>query len=420
MRRIIITLLSVLFALLAATPSLADTVRLKDGRVIEGEITREGDAFIYITYKIGDLERSELILRTAIKSIDRDKKETGATPTPAPRPAGGPDVSPAAPRAPPGAASPNDYPSNRCKIAFITLEDQVGPFMNADALKKSIKLLSDDDPDIVVLRVNSGGGALTEVQKLSDVIEKEIKPKYRVVAWVESAISAAAMATFTLEEIYMKKEGNIGAATAFSMRGARAIAVKGEALEKVLRQMQRISQRGNHDPLIMRAMEVPSNLSIDIDENGKIHWRSDLDGQFIVSTENQILTFNSIDAVKYGLARGVADNKDDLASELGCKDWVEVGLDADAYQREFRDNVRQANVRAGELLRKMNIALNAGNFSRARAFLGQLRGWVRRAPSLEFYGAPTVGVPPLTREFFEQVQEKIDEIAKNQQQRSRR
>ncbi len=421
MKRTLITTLALLIALFACLPSIADTVHLKDGRVIEGIITRESDDFIFITYKIGDLERSEILLRSKIRSIDRDD-----TPSPDPAPAK-PAPSPASAPKPQTSDASNsriiassEIPSTTRKLAFITLEEEVGPFMNAKALSKSVKLLEDDNPDIVVLRINSGGGSLSEIFKLSDVIEKEIKPNYRVVMWIESAISAAAMTAITCEEIYMMKEGNIGAATAYTYTRGRAKAIEGENLERIFRMMREISRRGNHNPLIMHAMEVPSDLSCDIDGNGKITWRDDLGGQYIVSTDSQILTFNSIDAVKYQLAKGAADNKDELAHMLGFDDWVEVGLDADAYQQEFRENVKQAQVRAGELLQKMNIALGAGNTGRARAFLGQLRGWVRRAPSLEEYGVPGAGIPPLTKEFFNEVEEKISDTAKKQQERRRR
>ena len=410
-----------IIALLAtlALPLVAwgDKVHLKDGRVLDGEISREGDDFLYITYKIGDLERTEFVLRVNIERIERDDDAADA-PAPA-TPADSKDTSPA-PKSSPQQTKPrslDNLPPGTRKIAFITLEEMVGPFMNAEALKKSVEMLADDEPDIVVIQINSGGGALIEVQKLSDAIQYDIKPKYRVVAWIESAISAAAMTAFTCEEIYMMKEGNIGAATAFSQQGGTARAMKGEQLAYLLKEQEKITRRGKHEPLVMRAMQVPTDLSCDIDANGKVTWRNDLDGQYIVSTDQQILTLNSIDSVRYGLARAIADSKNELATALGCTEWIEVGLDADEYQQQFRENVQTAQVRAVELWQKMNIALEAGNVGRARSYHGQLRGWVRRAPSLETYGAG--GLPPLTPEFFRQVEEQIDELVKKQTSRRR-
>jgi len=409
--RIRTLILAAIAAACLAVPALAlDKVHLKDGRVLEGEITREGDGYLYITVRVGSLQRAEFVLKANVERIERDVDAT-----PEDKDAGGTPATPAPETSPNRTASPRPAPAdpNARRIAFITLEEMVGPFMNARALAHSIDLLEDDKPEIVVLQINSGGGIGLEVQKLSDVIEHKIKPKYRVVAWVESAISAAAMTAWTCEEIYMMKEGNIGAATGYRMLNGRAEAVEGEELEMVLRQMEQISERGNHNPLVMRAMQVPTNLSADIDPStGAVTWRNDLSGQYIVSTEKQILTFNSIDAVRFGVARAIADNKDELARALGCSSWVEVGADADEYQVRFREDVQQAQVRAAEILSKMQIALNAGNVGRARAMLGQLRGWARRATSLEEYGAPDFGVPPLDAEFFRRVEEQLDQLAK--------
>lgn len=416
--RLVSFIAAVLAVLLLAGSALAgDRVHLKDGRVLEGTISREGDTFLYITYSMGTVDRTELVLKSDIVRVEREAEEA-ETPTPSsaparPAPANAREV--ATPR--PAAAEP----SNARRIAFISLEEMVGPLMNAKALKRSIDLLEDDNPDIVVLVINSGGGALFEIEKLSDVIQNTIKPKYRVVVWVKSAISAAAMTAWAVEEIYMMPEGNIGAATGYSMSSGGAVAVKGEDLEQVFRLMQHISARGNRDPLVMRAMQVPTDLSADIDPaTGKVTWRNDLEGQHIVSTTNQILTFNSVDAVRFGVARAVAASKDELARQLGADGWVEVGQDADEYQITFREDVQTAQVRVNELFQKMNIALQGGNVARARSFLGQMRGWVRRATSLEEYGAPDFGIPPLNSDYFREVEKQLDEINDRQRQRQRR
>ncbi len=404
-----ITLILAAVAVLASTSAIADTVRLKDGTVLEGEIAREGADFIFLVVQVGDIEHTRLILRSDISSIEREgaDEEEAADDAPADRPArpgeGRPDP---APRAAAGAA----------RLAFITLEGMVGPLMNANALRESVDRLEDCDVDVVVLRINSGGGALSEVEPLSNAIHKTIKPNYRVVAWIESAISAAAMTAATCEEIVFMKEGNFGAAVAFRQGGGgTAKAIEGEGLERVLALGEELSKRGRHDPLVLKAMQIGTDLSVDIDENGVPRWRNDLEGQYIVSTENVILTFNALDAVKYKFARGLADTKDELASLLGYEEWVEVCPESDRYMQRFRENVERAQVETQELLGKMQVALEAGQVSRARRFLGEIRGWVSRAPSLRTYGTP-----PFTREWFRQVEEQLRDLQRQQAERRRR
>lgn len=431
LRRLAAPVAAVVLLLGAASPAFAlDKVTLKDGTVLEGTIEREGDGFIFIVTKVGSIENRKLVLREDIKSIDRDTPaEPAGKPgdakdpakTTAAQPASGRDA-----RTTPGQA----IPDGAARVAFITLgdppdKDMVGPFMNADALERSIEMLNampdETRPQIVVLKINSGGGALIEIQKLSDVIQDKIKPKYQVVAWIESAISAAAMTAYTVEDIYFMSRGNLGAATGFFMQGGRAHAVEGEELEEVLYMMEKIAERGGHAKLVMRAMQIEQELSADIDENGVVTWRPDLKGQYVVNPKGRILTLNSIDAVKFGLAKGVADTKGDLMKLIvGDREWVEVGQQADAYQREFRDNVFAAQVEINELLTKLNLEMSAAQSARdetelgrhigaARRYLAQVRSWVRRAPSLEVYMG-------LTPEAFRDMEEQIRDF---QRRRSR-
>jgi len=411
MKKMLRTLAIVLaaLALVATSSAIADTVRLKDGTVLEGEIAREGSDFIFLIVQVGDIEHTRLVLRSDIASIERDDAadEPANDAAPATRDAARPgeERPESTPRAAPGAA----------RIAFITLEGMVGPLMNAKALKESVERLEGCDVDVVVLRINSGGGALNEVEPLSNMIHETIKPKHRVVAWIESAISAAAMTAATCEEIVFMKQGNFGAAVAFVQQsGGRAQALEGQQLELVLELGKELSKRGRHDPLVLKAMQTGTDLSVDIDENGVAQWRNDLEGQYIVSTANVILTFNALDAVKYKFARGLADTKDELASVLGYEEWVEVCPEADRYMQTFRENVERAQIETQELLGKMQVALEAGQVSRARRFLGEIRGWVSRAPSLETYGSP-----PFTREWFRQVEEELRKRARQQAERRR-
>lgn len=403
-------LAAALFAALASFAH-ADTLRLKDGRVLEGEVVREGEGYIYFRYKIAGIEQTTVFLTSQIEQLEREGANPAATPDKPAPPAPKPTQTEAK-------ARPAMNSASALRIAFISLgdppRDMVGPYINAGALRESIKRLEDAKPDVVVLRINSGGGALSEESKLVRVIQQDLKPKYRVAGWIESAISAAAMTAINLEELYFMKKGNLGGAVAFRMTGPnQAEAATGAALEVILAEGEQYAKNGRHDPLLVRAMQTPTDLSCDIDENGVVHWRNDLNGQHIVSTAegNRILTLNSIDAMQYGLASGVADTKDELAKLLGASEWVEVGESADEYQQDFRKNVAEAEVAVASLWQRLELSLKAGQFASAEQYLGQIRGWVRRAPSLEEYGAG--GLPPLTDEFFRDVRRDIDRARRN-------
>lgn len=408
-RTILILLAVFSVGLLTSVTAIADSVYLNDGRVLEGVITREGDTFVYITTKVGDIEKNELVLKTNIKRIVRDSTpaedlaETAAI---------------AADETPDSAAS---IPDGATRIAFLRLgwgpEDTVGPYINADALERSVEEL-EGKADVLVLWINTGGGSVAETIKLVDYIEHEIKPKFRLVGWVRRAISGGSFTMHPIEEIYFMPETSYGGSVAFSMTGPRkAKAVEGAGLEQMLDFGEQVSSYGHHDPLIMRAMQIRIPLSVDIDEDGVAHWREDLEGKYIVNTDDKILTLNSQEAMKFGFAKGVASTKEELVKEMGYNEWVEVGQDVDAEQQKFRDDMKKAELEISKAGRNFQNAMANKNLARARKFLGDLRSWSRRAPAWQDFS--TGGLPPLNREFFRELDRQVDALQREIQEKER-
>lgn len=388
---------------LTARNAVADKIILKDGTVLEGVIEEEQDTFIWFIVKVGSVEQRQLVAKSQIDHIERD--------------APGPDVKASRTLSHDRIVEkPKAIPDGATKVAFVSLRDEVGLYLNAYSLKEAVKKLEDDDPDVLVLVINSGGGAAMEVTKLSDLIDKELKKSYRVVAWVENAFSAACMTTWNCEEIYMNKGAALGANVAFSQdENGKTTAAKGDELEFFLRIGRKLSKRGKHDPLVMRAMQTFMALSCDIDEHGNVTWYKGDKGEYLVSPSDRILTLNSVNAVKYKIARGTADTKEELMRAMGIPEWVEVGQDAEKSMVEFRKNVKKLSARGNELLTKYGMALqmaqsgdedlrNSG-IGRARSVLRQLRGMVRRAKSFETYSV-------FTPEWFAEREKELRDLAK--------
>ena len=243
LRALVVALTLAAGVMMTPARAMADKLHLKDGRTLEGTVSREVEGYVWFKFKVGGLESEQMFKPDEIKSVDRDTKPSepaAATPAPEEKPA--------------AEASKFGVP----RAAIITLggggdKDMVGIYMTSEQLKRMIPLLEAEKVDTVVFRINSGGGMLLEIQKLSDVIHNEYKPRFRVAAWIEYAISAAAMTSHAIEEIYFLPQGSYGACTGWF--GALT-AVKGRELEEVLYMMEKISARGNHDPKIMRSMQI--------------------------------------------------------------------------------------------------------------------------------------------------------------------
>jgi hypothetical protein len=359
-----------------------DKIVMNDGRVFEGEIVRELDGFIWIEISYGGLKRTELVSKDDIKELTRDGAEAGSAASSEPTR----DLSAPVVKKP----DDNKNRSGAPRAAIISLgetnKDMVGLFMLANTLEEIIPQLEKDDVEVVVFLINSGGGALLEIQRLSDVIHEEYKPRFRTVAWIESAISAAAMTAHCLEEIYFMPEGNYGACTGWS---GNLEAVEGRDLLEVVYMMEKISARGGYDPSIMKAMQhFDYPLSCDIDEHGRVTWHQNEEGEHVLNPEGRILTFNSQQAEQYGFSRGTARTLDELAEQMGYSEIEWVGRKKDGYfypvcaaeeqNIRFRDKTFEDQERINEYWTIYQAAIQLASSSQDRARRGKFVGRARR------------------------------------------
>lgn len=385
--KLLLALGAIAVAAMAQFSFAEDTIHLKDGTVVKGEIERELEGSVWIKTAIGQINSTQFILSDDIKSIERDS----AAPAPDAKPANTPKVE----LSPRRAGVP--------RAAVISLEGTVGIQMTAKTLMDLIPVLErelgNDGTGIVVFKINSGGGLLLEIQKLSDVIHNEYKKRFRTVSWIESAISAAAMTSHCIEEIYFLPEGSYGACTGWS--GA-LVAVKGRGLEGVLYEMEKISARGGYNPFIMRAMQILEPLSCTIDERtGDVTWYQTGDGQYLVSASDKILTFTAPEALKYKFSKGTAANLDELTKAMGYQEIDWVGEDrsgfiypiskAEDIMLSYREKVTQDEKRTNEYFANYQAARAMAESApretrprfvgRARSHLKKIEAMVRNNPN---------------------------------------
>lgn len=379
-----------------------DRLTLKDGTVLEGRVTREIDGAIWFAYSIAGVEQTKMFTPSEYSSLERESGRESGVAAPreeAVKPTDG------------GGVKSNPRPGVP-RAAVVTLGetrdtkqgDMVGIYMTAYALEQMVPMLEEqvgsDGTGVVVLRVNSGGGALLEVQKISDVIHNTYKKKFRTVGWIDSAISAAAMSILCVEEIYFSSKANFGAATAY--RG-RLDALKGVGLERVLVQMEKISARGGYDPLIIRAMQIDQPVSATRMPDGTFKFFGDAtSGEIIVNREKEILTFNAQNALEVGFSKGTASTLPELTKAMGYAELQWVGEDvkgslypiskAEKWNVAYRKQAKNDEDRLQEYWAKyqMNVQAAASEqtregrarfVGRARAALEQIKAMIRNNPN---------------------------------------
>ncbi len=383
---------------IAPVASAIDILVLKDGTTVEGEILREVEGNIWILVTTGTLEQEKFFSAAEIGEITRDATADDA-----------------ALDKREGAASSKAKPERREGVprgAVLTLHGGVGLEINQKTLAECAEILEgeigNDGSGILVLHVNSGGGALLEMQRLSKYIAFDLREKFRTVAWIESAISAAAMSVHGLEEIYFMPEGNYGACTGWS---GQLVAMQGFGLEQVFEGMRELSVRGNHDPLIMEAMQgnpdrdTPLSATIDPD-TGKVTWSQSEDaGEELINPTGDVLTFNSAQAEKFRFSGGTAKSLDELTELLGYAeiDWVgrwEKGelfpvSKAEEHMRKYREVAANDGEAVQQAYTKYQISLQAASgaqgearaalVGRARNHLKTIGRYVRLQPNFALF-----------------------------------
>ena len=392
-----LALLTLLIAFVAA-PSMAmaveptpDTVKLKDGRELHGTIVKEKDGYIWLDLGVGN---PMFLSPDKIEEIIRESD----TPIPTEVTKDSDDGKDQAWERVPGVT----------RAAVITAEGLVGMQMAAKPLHEAVQLLKDEGVDLVVFKVNSGGGYLIEIQQISDVLENEFKPNFRTIAWIDSAISAAAMSTLTLDNIYFMPRGNFGAATGWS---GQLVAVKGRALEDVFYKMEKISRRGHHPKEIILAMQHNRPLSYDIDEaTGEAKFYQNLSGEHILNDGTDILTFNSQSALACGFSAGTAGTLEELTAllepSIGEIEWVGEKVSgvpypvckAEQHQLDWRKEVdyqekRFQEVRAKYMMeisnaQSVDVASRGGFLRRAEGYLARIKQMVKINPNFGLFQAP--------------------------------
>lgn len=177
---------------------------------------------------------------------------------------------------------------------------------------------------IIIMEIESPGGLVTEIYRISDTI-REVRKRHRVVAWIREAISAAACTALHCDEIYFQTVGALGAST--MIRGADS--VKGKSLEQFMRDMGEVIESNGRPAFLFYAMvEADRILTYTKDPiTGKVTFHdhvTGLPGEVVLSDAKDNLVFNASNALDCGLSKGTADAPEDLAKLLGLPEWYEV------------------------------------------------------------------------------------------------
>lgn len=239
-------------------------------------------------------------------------------------------------------------------VFVLPLSKMVGEYFRHEQMEQIAEEADKYGPgQIIVLLIDSGGGFVTEMEKIHEVLT-EIKKRHRLVGWVEKAISAACATVLHCDEIYFMTEGTAGAMTAYG--GTKAF--EGEQLRDWLRRAGDIAEQGGRSRYIAEAMiHAPLMCSYDKDpETGEVRFYNDMSGEHVLSPAGKNLVFTSSTAVHSGFADGIADTEDELAKLLDLPKWHEISTYGRNISKEWHDTVDRGKYEITQLRARMSYA----------------------------------------------------------------
>ncbi|MEE9130946.1 MAG: hypothetical protein V3T84_13080 [Phycisphaerales bacterium] len=276
-----------------------------------------------------------------------------------------------------GIATPKDARG----VFVLPMSGEVGLTFRHEQIEKMAKHADGFGPgQIIILLMDSHGGGI-EMEKVHDTIMK-VKKRHRVIAWIQTAISAAAASAIACDEIYFMTDGTLGAMTGYS----GTTALKDEELEAWLKTAGQWMENGGRYLYIAHAMiHAPSLLSYDKDAaTGEVIWHNDLSGEHVLSDEESNLVFTSGRATDCGFADGIADTGEELAELLHLGEWREIDTYGRSVAKDWQDTVKKAEEEIPRLLARRNMVTGTPE-RRIGALIRideALIKWIDRAPAI--------------------------------------
>ena len=186
------------------------------------------------------------------------------------------------------------------KILLGKIDDNIDPRTNRYS-KLLLDEASQDEYDIVVIEMDTYGGAVNDADDIRTRILDFEKPIY---VWInKDAASAGALISIACDSIYMSSGASIGAATVVTGDGAQAPDKYQSYMRSIMRSTAEAKGR---DPKIAEAM-VDEDISVDS-----------------ISMEGKVITFSTKEAMKFGFCDAELNSVEEILERQGIEKFVIV------------------------------------------------------------------------------------------------
>lgn len=242
---------------------------------------------------------------------------------------------------------------NGATYMVIPIEGEIGKHVTAEIFDKCMDEVEKQQPDYVVLYVDSPGGSCDTAEKIVERIAKS--RNVRTVAYIKSAISAAAIISMTCKQIVVENTATIGGATAYSMSPWGMPSDIGEKMQSIWRATCRsAAELGGHQRLIAEAMvDNGLELYLDKDEQGRpVVKEGTANGKRVLTRKGRLLTMTAKESVECGLAVGVVPALRDLHKPLKEGELSVLSDESETVGKAYAERIEKAAKELEEIVER--------------------------------------------------------------------
>ncbi|MFQ3546805.1 MAG: NfeD family protein [Termitinemataceae bacterium] len=226
-------------------------------------------------------------------------------------------------------------PAGTAEVWVIPVKGDIEPSLSA-YIRRESKNAESKGVRRIIYEIDTFGGRVDTALQISSFIGS--LKNVRTIAWVRSgpesmgvSWSAGALIALSCNEIYMATGTSIGAAAPVTIGADGQMVPTGEKTVSAVRsQMAALAEKNKHPVALALAM-VDQDLEVwEVAVNGetRIVTADELEGlekaqgtkvqrQSLVSAKGKLLSLTAGESVRYGLAKAIADDLDELLTQAG-------------------------------------------------------------------------------------------------------
>ncbi len=329
--------------LVFASFACADTLRLRDGRVLQGTVVEETRSRLVFDALISNITTRLTFRRSEIESLEAGdlpeaepaERPARAEPTPKKRP-----------------APTSTQADEREQYLVVPISGVFGEAVGPTGVRDALDHAARRGIEHVVFTIDSPGGQVWAADEISEVIANR-DPSVRCYALIDNAISAAIWVALGCERIFIRSDGTIGGAVAYSQSNTTGAVEVDAKLNSILAaKLEGVCARNGHAPEIARAMVVyDAWLYAWEDGEGGYRFSNSLKlGATKLDDSRSVLTLTGPQVERYGLGDIFDGPVESLGDELGLESWELASAYGSAAmrrgQRSLRDRAALLDSRA--------------------------------------------------------------------------